>query len=111
MRGHTYKRGERWTVVYDEPSPDGKRRQRSKGGFPTQKTAQRFLTDQLARLDSGTYTEPSKLTIAEFLETEWLPAIENTLRPLSVQRYRSIIRLYVKPRIGSQRLQASQRAI
>jgi len=106
MRGHAYKRGERWTVVYDEqPDETGKRRQRSKGGFATRKEAERFLTDTLARLDSGSYAPPSKLTVADFLEREWLPAVEGTLRPLSVQRYRSIIRLYVKPRIGSQRLQ------
>jgi hypothetical protein len=35
MRGHAYKRGASWTIVYDEPSPDGKRRQRTKGGFAT----------------------------------------------------------------------------
>ena len=107
MRGHVYKRGSTWTVVYDEkPDENGKRRQRSKGGFATRREAQRFLTDTLARLDTGSYAAPSKLTVADYLEREWLPAVEGTLRPLSVQRYRSIIRLYIKPRIGSQRLQS-----
>src|SRR5215216_2991515 len=99
MRGHIHKRGSTWTAVYDEPSPDGKRRQRSKGGFPTQKAAQRFLTDALSRLDTGSYAPPSKVTVGEFLESEWLPAVQGTLRPLSATRYRSIIRLYVRPRI------------
>jgi Arm DNA-binding domain len=73
MRGHVYKRGSSWTVVYDEqPDEHGKRRQRSKGGFATRKEAQRFLNDQLGRLDRGTYSAPSKLTLALFLETEWL---------------------------------------
>jgi len=105
MRGHTYKRGSSWTVVYDEQPDDGKRRQRSKGGFATKRDADRFLRDMLGRIDSGSYAAPSKLTVADFLEREWLPAVEGTLRPLSVQRYRSVIRLYVKPRIGSTRLQ------
>jgi len=106
MRGHTYKRGQSWSAVYDElPDETGKRRQRSKGGFQTRKEAQRFLTDTLARIDSGSYAQPSKLTVAEFLEFEWLPAVENTLRPLSIQRYRSLVRLYIRPRIGSMRLQ------
>jgi hypothetical protein len=39
MRGSIRKRGETWTITYDEPSPDGKRRQRSKGGFPTKRAA------------------------------------------------------------------------
>src|SRR5215212_5262357 len=106
MRGHTYKRGTSWTVVYDEQADDtGKRRQRSKGGFGTRKQAERFLTDTLGRLDSGSYAQPSKVTVADYLTGEWLPAVEGTLRPLSVQRYRAIIRLYINPRIGSQRLQ------
>jgi integrase len=106
MRGHAYKRGSSWTVVYDEqPDDDGKRRQRSKGGFATKREAETFLTDTLGRIASGSYAVPSKLTVADFLEHEWIPAVEGTLRPLSVQRYRSIIRLYIKPRIGSQRLQ------
>jgi integrase len=106
MRGHAYKRGTSWTVVYDEqPDDTGKRRQRSKGGFATRKQAERFLTDTLGRLDSGSYAQPSKITVADYLTGEWLPAVEGTLRPLSVQRYRAIIRLYINPRIGSQRLQ------
>jgi integrase len=106
MRGTVYKRGSSWTVVYDEQAADnGKRRQRSKGGFGTRKEAERFLTKQLDRLDNGSYAAPSKVTVAEFLETEWLPAVEGTLRPLSVQRYRAVVRLYIRPRIGAQRLQ------
>jgi integrase len=106
MRGHVYRRGETWTVVHDEPSSDGKRRQRSKGGFATKREAQRFLTDTLARIGEGSYAQPSKTTLADYLEHEWLPAVEGTLRPLSATRYRSAVRLYIVPRIGSQRLQA-----
>ena len=106
MRGHAYKRGSTWTVVYDEqPDDTGKRRQRSKGGFATRKEAERFLTDTLARIDTGSYAQPSKLTLGDYLEREWLPAVEGRLRPLSVTKYRSTIRLYIKPRIGSPRLQ------
>jgi integrase len=44
--------------------------------------------------------------LGEYLTGEWLPAVEGTLRPLSVTRYRSVIRLYIHPHIGSTRLQA-----
>ena len=106
MRGHVHKRGSTWTVVHDEPSPDGKRRQRSKGGFDTPRDATRYLTDALARIDGSTYASPSKLVLAEYLTDEWLPAVEGTLRPLSVTRYRAVVRLYVVPHIGHVRLQA-----
>jgi integrase len=107
MRGHVRKRGTSWTVVYDEqPDEHGRRRQRSKGGFATRREAQAFLTDTLAKLGNGTYAAPSKLTVAAFLSDEWLPAVQNTLRPLSVAKYEQVIRLHLVPRIGSTRLQA-----
>jgi integrase len=105
VTGHVRKRGQTWTVVHDEPSPDGKRRQRTKGGFATKRDAQRYLTDALARIDGSTYASPSKLALGEYLTDEWLPAVESTLRPLSVTRYRSIIRLYITPHIGAARVQ------
>jgi integrase len=107
VRGHIYKRGSAWTVVYDEGHDEhGRRRQRSRGGFATRREAQRFLTDVLARLGDGSYAAPSKITLGEFLEGEWLPAVEATLRPLSVQTYAILIRGHIVPRLGSLRLQA-----
>ena len=88
MRGHVHKRGDTWTVVYDEGHDEnGRRRQRCKGGFHTRREAQRFLTDVLARLGDGCYAQPSKLTLAEFLNGEWLPAIEGTVRPLTYAQH------------------------
>lgn len=86
MRGHIAKRGATWTVSFDEPAVDGRRRQRSKGGFATKREESAFLTDTLARLAGGTYASPSRLTVGDYLATEWLPAVRGTLRPLSVQR-------------------------
>jgi integrase len=106
MRGHAYKRGKTWTVVYDEPDETGKRRQRSKGGFATKREASTYLVEQLARLDRGTYSQPSRLTVAAFLTAEWLPAVNGRLRPLSVTKYEQIVRLYLVPQVGSQRLQS-----
>jgi integrase len=106
VRGHVHRRGSTWTVVYDEPSPDGRRRQRSKGGFATRKAAQRFLTDTLARIDSGGYAEPSKTTLAASLADEWLPAVEGSLRTGSVATYRSAVRRWIVPHLGGIRLQA-----
>ena len=106
MRGHVHKRGQTWTVVYDEGTrEDGTRRQRTKGGFQTRKAAEAFLADQLARLGDGSYTAPAKLTVGEYLDGEWLPAVQSTLRPLSYHRYANVVRLYVKPNVGAVRLQ------
>jgi len=107
MRGHVRKRGSSWTVVYDEGQDErGKRRQRSKGGFATRREAQAFLTDVLSRLGDGSYAAPSKTTVGEYLGREWLPAVENTLRPLSYTKYNSVVRPRIVPHIGHLRLQS-----
>lgn len=107
MRGHVYKRGTSWTVVYDEGHDEhGKRRQRSKGGFATQREAQRFLTETLSRLGDGSYAAPSKVTLSEYLRDEWLPTVEGTLRPQSYATYASLVRTQIIPRLGHRRLQA-----
>jgi integrase len=107
MRGHVHKRGSSWTVVYDEGQDEhGKRRQRSKGGFATRREAQAFLSQTLTRLSDGTYAEPSKMTLAEFIVDEWLPAVAGTVRPLSYAQYEQITRCRIIPQLGQVRLQA-----
>lgn len=107
MRGHVRKRGNSWSVVVDVGRDEnGKRRQKWSSGYPRRKDAERALSEQLARLDSGTYIDPSKLTVGDYLTTEWLPAVSGTLRPLSATRYESVIRLYITPNVGHVRLQS-----
>ena len=57
------------------------RRQASKGGFRTQKEAQRHLATVITTVNDGSYIEPSKVPLARFLADEWLPAINTTVRP------------------------------
>lgn len=98
MRGSTRKRGKTWTALWDATDPaTGKRRQKSKGGFVRQKDAERFLSETLSSLAAGTYAEPSKDPLAQFLAGEWLPGVSATIRPLTVRRYASIIDNYVMP--------------
>lgn len=106
MRGTIVKRGSTWTVRYDEGFDEhGKRRQRSKGGFRTRRDAQAFLTATLSRIGDGSYAAPVKTTLGEYLNREWLPAVESTLRHLSFKNYSGAVRLYIVPSIGHVRLQ------
>ena len=107
MRGHVRRRGNTWAVVYDEGHDEnGRRLQRWKSGFATRREAQAFLTDVLSRLGDGSYAQPSKTTLAEFLNGEWLPAIEGTVRPLTYAQHVSTVRARIVPRLGHLRLQA-----
>jgi integrase len=106
MRGSVRKRGSTWTATYDEQPGADKRKQRSRGGFATKREAQAFLTDQLRRLDTGTYVEPSRLTVRAFLVDEWLPAITSSVRPATAATYERAVRLDLVPALGAVRLQA-----
>jgi hypothetical protein len=100
MKGHTVKRGKKWSAVYDEGRDENERRvQRWRGGFETRREAQAFLTETLGKLDNGSYVQPTKLTLATYLRDEWLPAIEvSQLRPLTITSYESIVRMQIVSR-------------
>lgn len=93
MRGSTRKRGSTWTAYWDVPADieTGRRRQKSQGGFRTQKDAQRHLATVVSQVGDGTYLEPSKQPLGRFLRDEWLPGVGGTLRPLSRHRYERIV--------------------
>ncbi|OMF28333.1 site-specific integrase [Paenibacillus sp. FSL H8-0259] len=107
MKGKVFKRGKTWTYVVDLP-PDqgtGKRIQKKKGGFATQKEADRALIALLASVDKGDYVSEINLTIADFFDI-WL-------KDYALQKYKStvydveesIIRSRIVPVIGRQKLQ------
>ena len=100
MRGSTRRRGTTWTAYWDllaDPETGG-RRQASKGGFRTQKDAQRHLASVITAVGDGTYIEPSRQPLARFMLDEWLPGISATVRPLTASTYRSIVGRYVRGR-------------
>ena len=88
MRGSVVKKGGRWYVKIElDPDPGtGHRRQKWHSGFRTRREAERARVDLLSKFDRGEYVEPSQQTLAEFL-TEWLQAIEPTVRPSTFDSY------------------------
>jgi hypothetical protein len=82
MRGSVVKRGTRWYVKVElDPDPHtGRRRQKWHSGYATRREAERARVDLLSKLDRGEYIEPTHQTVTDFL-SEWLRAIEPTVRP------------------------------
>lgn len=107
MRGHVRKQGSAWYVVVDLPRDPvtGKRKQKWHSGFRTKRDADKALTEILSRLDQGTYVEPTKQNVSEFL-AEWLAAIKPTIRASTFATYESIVQTQIAPRIGSLPLQS-----
>jgi integrase len=107
MRGHVRKRGNTYSIVYDErPDPtSGERRQRERGGYATREEAEDALALAIAAVRSGGYVEPSKVTVARFL-TDWIERkAQDDLEPSTATSYRQKINLYLIPRLGPLRVQ------
>jgi integrase len=99
-------RGGKWTAYWEEPrAPDGRRRQGSKGGFPTKRAAQDYLAEILGAKQSGSYVPPAKLTFGRYLTDSWLPMQRQRLRESSFDDYRRRIESHILPTLGGIGLQ------
>ena len=106
MRGSVIKRGSSYSIVLDlGRGPDGKRQRKWHSGYRTRKDAERARIELLARLDQGSYVEPSRLTLAAFLRDQWLPGLTGRVRPTTVHGYTTNLERYVLPRVGQVTLQ------
>lgn len=60
----------------------------------------------LTALDNGTYQEPSRLTVSEWMN-EWLTTFcANSVKPLTLSSYQTAISNHIAPAIGEIRLQS-----
>src|SRR5687767_12007246 len=102
MRGSVVKRGDGYTVVVelDRDPITGKRRQKWHSGYRTKREAERALSEIVASVHSGTYVEPTKQTLTDFVP-DWLIAIKPTIRPSTHHSYARNLRLHVLPQLGS----------
>jgi integrase len=106
VRGSIIKRGTTYSVVLDlGRGPDGRRVRRWHSGYRTKRDAERARTELLARVDQGSYVEPSRLTVAVFLRQQWLPGLAGQVRPTTLHSYRTNLERYVLPRVGHVTLQ------
>lgn len=105
VSAYSTKAGERYAIRYWAPAADGLAQQRvMRRGFKTRRAASDELRRVLAEVDKGGYTEPSKLTLGAYLESEYLPSVR--LKPSTESSYRKNIRLHVIPYIGDISLKA-----
>lgn len=103
-RGFVKRRGPTWTAYWKVDTTTGLK-QRTKGGFATRREAQAFLAETVAGLQTGRFTEPSKLTLADYLLNRWIPGRAGSLRPSTLDSYRRLIERRLVPSLGHVRLQ------
>jgi integrase len=106
MRGSLLKRGRTWSyVLYLGRDNDGHKRQKWVGGFRTRKDAEGALSEALERVRTGTWADPGRQTVGEFLE-EWLTAVTPSLRTSTAASYEQTLHGWVIPRVGGLKLSA-----
>lgn len=90
----------RVTIGFDPLT--GKQKQRSVSGKTQKEVAQklRLLT---VEIDNGSYIEPSKLTLGDWLDI-WLDKYLGGIKPRTVALYKSFVKLYLKPALGNIKL-------
>ena len=102
MKGHIRKRGVRsWAIVLDlGRDVAGKRKQKWHSVRGSKKDAQAELARLVHEINTGSYVEPSKMPVRDYLD-RWLENYgEQSVSPKTLERYREIIESHIKPAIG-----------
>lgn len=103
--GSVRQRGATWTAYWFVTDAEGRRVQKSKGGFAKKGEARSHLNTVLADLQAGTHIEPTKVTLAQYLRDSWLPTLD--LRPSTVASYKHHVEAWIIPDpIGGMKLAA-----
>ena len=65
----------------------------------TQKEVRLALSKIVSEMDSGTYAEPSKMKVSQWLD-EWLASYTMNIKPATRSAYEEHIRVHIKPNLG-----------
>ena len=73
----------------------------------TEAEVRKALTQATAAVDTGTFVEPSRITVGQWLAV-WHAEYVGNVKPATAAKYEQDIELYIKPAIGSVLLQKLQ---
>ena len=110
MTGHVRRRGARsWELKFDAGvDASGQRKTRYASFKGTKRDAEIELARLISLNASGEGVDPSKATVAQFVERWECDWAATNVGPKTLERYKQLLRLYVTPRVGTMRLQKLQ---
>lgn len=104
MRGCVSKRGNKYSwVVEISKNSEGKRRQKSKGGYSSKAEAEAALVKVLHELATDSYIEPTKDDVATFF-TSRLAQKQMNIRPGTYRTYRWLVNYHIIPQLGQHKM-------
>ena len=96
----------RWEARYTVGRDPGTGKQVQKSIYgATQKEVRQKLQRICADIDSGEYTEPSRLSVGAWLDI-WLSEYTGNVKPFTQKAYEDRVNLHLKPYIGAVKLSA-----
>jgi integrase len=100
MRGSISRRGDAWMLKVERPRrTDGRRKYAYDTVHGPKKEAERRLAEMVHEIVGGTFFEPTKMSVGEFLD-QWFEQTAGGLTARTRERYRSIIGRHLKPALG-----------
>ncbi|ROP30930.1 site-specific integrase [Couchioplanes caeruleus] len=89
-----------YTVDAGTDPATGKRRQTTRGGYKTKTEAEDALTEELGKLNAGTWTDDRRMTLGKWLD-QWVESLIAAKKsPNTIKNYRGHIRDAWKPHLG-----------
>ena len=102
-KGHIRARGPgAWELKFDSgvDPVTGQRITRYKTVRGAKRDAQRELRTILTSIDGGTFADPNKMMLAEWLR-QWLAEAQHSVARKTLERYREIVELHLIPALGA----------
>lgn len=104
MKNGITKRGSSYSYVIRVPDPiTGKTKPKWFGGFATEQEAKLARDKARVSVSSGTYVNPSKITMEDFLK-KWIEIHSHSLKPKTAEDYEGMIQRYIIPKLGKVQL-------
>jgi len=102
MKGHIRERAPgRWAIVLDvRDAATGEHKRRWHSFAGTKRAAQTECARLISGMSGGTYLEPNKTTVAQFLD-RWLDDIKSKITAKTLERYMEIVRKNLVPALGA----------
>jgi integrase len=110
MRGHIRERSPgRWAIILDARDPHGQRKRRWHSFKGTKREAQVEFARLISEAQQGGAVDPSRITLAEFLDRFDCDWIATHVTPLTAERYRHAL-AHIRRHLGQRPLQKLQPA-
>jgi integrase len=105
MKGHIRARWPgAWELKFDVHSDTGERKTRYVTFRGGKREAQKKLTELFDQVNKGSFIDPSKTTLAEFLD-RWESWAATQVSAKTLERYTELLKHHVRPRLGARAIQ------